>query len=95
MALYCNDDHKVNILFISNMMIDVEAEVLGKKIYLTFFYGDPIIKLRKQVWEMLMRYGLQSTEPWFIIEDLNEITRNHEKMGEPCEAQPPLWLLMI
>ncbi|XP_022564339.1 uncharacterized protein LOC111208947 [Brassica napus] len=62
-------------------MIDVEAVALGKKIYLTFVYGEPVQKLREQVWERLTRYGLSRTEPWFIIGDFNEITGNHEKDG--------------
>ena len=33
------------------------------------------------MWERLTRYGLSRSEPWFIIGDLNEITRNHEKEG--------------
>ena len=62
-------------------MIDVEAVALGKIIYLTFVYGDPVKKLREQVWERLTRYGLSRTEPWFITGDMNEITGNHEKEG--------------
>ena len=62
-------------------MIDVEAVALGKQVFLTFVYGDPVQKLREQVWERLTRNGLSRTEPWFIIKDLNEITGNHEKEG--------------
>ncbi|XP_048627306.1 uncharacterized protein LOC125595986 [Brassica napus] len=62
-------------------MIDVEAVTHGKTVYLTFVYGDPVPKLREQVWERLTRYGLARSEPWFIIGDLNEITGNHEKDG--------------
>ncbi|XP_056864326.1 uncharacterized protein LOC130511383 [Raphanus sativus] len=62
-------------------MIDVEAEVLGKRVFMTFVYGEPVQKLRDQVWERLSRYGSARSEPWFIIGDLNEITGNHEKEG--------------
>ncbi|KAF8105275.1 hypothetical protein N665_0160s0011 [Sinapis alba] len=62
-------------------MIDVEAIALGKKVYMTFVYGDPVHKLRDQVWERLTRFGIARLEPWFIIGDLNEITGNHEKEG--------------
>ena len=44
-------------------MIDVEAVTLGKMIYLTFVHGDPVQKLREQVWECLTRYGLSRSEP--------------------------------
>ena len=62
-------------------MIDVEAVALGKRVFLTFVYGDPVQQMREQVWERLTRYGLSRSEPWFIIGDLNEITGNHEKDG--------------
>ena len=62
-------------------MIDIEAVVKGKQVFLTFVYGDPVQKLREQVWERLTRYGLSRSEPWFIIGDLNEITKNPEKDG--------------
>ena len=71
----------MKVLYSSNRMTDVEAEALGKHVYLTFVYGDPVQKLREQVWERLTRYGLARSELWFVIGDLNEITGNHEKDG--------------
>ena len=62
-------------------MIDVEAVALGKRVFLTFVYGDPVQKMREQVWERLTRYGLSRSEPWFIVGDLNEIIGNHKKDG--------------
>ena len=81
LALFYNNEYQVKILYSSNRMIDVEAVALGKVVYLTFVYGDPVQKLREQVWERLTRYGLSRSEPWFIVGDLNEITGNHEKEG--------------
>lgn len=49
--------------------------------FLTFFYGEPVQRLRDQVWERLTRYGFSRSEPWFIIGNLNKITGNHEKDG--------------
>ena len=40
----------MKVLYSSNRMIDVEAEALGKKVYLTFVYGDPVQEMREQVW---------------------------------------------
>lgn len=62
-------------------MIDVEAVILGKKIFMTFVYGEPVQKLQEQVLERLTWYGISMSEPWFIIGALNEITWNHEKQG--------------
>ena len=62
-------------------MIDIVAVAKGKRVFFTFVYGEPVQKLREQVSERLTRFGLSRSEPWFIIGDLNEITRNHEKDG--------------
>uniref|UniRef100_A0A0D2ZZI3 Uncharacterized protein n=2 Tax=Brassica TaxID=3705 RepID=A0A0D2ZZI3_BRAOL len=53
LALYYNSEYQVKVLYSSNRMIDVEAEALGKKVYLTFVYGDPVQDMREQVWERL------------------------------------------
>ena len=94
LALFYNDEFQVQILYSSNIMIDVEAVVLGKTVYLSFVYGEPVQKLREHVWERLTRYELSRTDPWFIIGDLNEITGNHENMGDLYEAQTLLSLSM-
>lgn len=82
LALFYKNEYQLKILYSSNRMIDVEAVTLGKKVFLTFVYGDPVQNLREQVWERLTRYGLSRSDPWFINGDLNEITENHEKDGE-------------
>ena len=76
-------------------MIDIEAVVKGKQVFLTFVYGDPVQKLREQVWERLTRYGLSRSEPWFIIGDLNEITGNHEKDGGSLRSATSSYPLTI
>ena len=57
LALFYNNMHQVKVLYSSNWMIDVETKALSKKIFLTFVYGDPVQKLREQVWERLTCYG--------------------------------------
>ena len=95
LALFYNNEYQVDILYTSNRMIDVETLALGKKVYMTFVYGEPVQQLRDQVWERLTRYGLARSEPWFIIGDLNKITGNHEKDGGgPYELQDLLYRLM-
>ncbi|XP_048609142.1 uncharacterized protein LOC125584535 [Brassica napus] len=64
LALYYNNEYQVNVLYSSNRMIDVEAVALGKTVYMTFVYGDPVQDLREQVWERLTRYGISRSEPW-------------------------------
>ena len=49
LTLFYNNEYQVKVLYSSNKMIDIEAVVKGKQVYLTFVYGDPIQKLREQV----------------------------------------------
>ena len=81
LALFYDSTYKVNIISSNNRIIDVETEYKGKRIFLSFVYGEPNQNLRDQVWERLTRLGISRDEPWFIIGDLNEITGNHEKQG--------------
>ncbi|KAF8085953.1 hypothetical protein N665_0641s0010 [Sinapis alba] len=76
LALFYNNELQVNILYTSNMMIDVEAVALGKKDFYDF-WGSGAKTERTSVGT----YGLVRSEPWFIIGGLNEITGNHEKDG--------------
>ena len=90
-ALFYYNEYQVKILYSSNRMIDIEAVVKGKQVFLTFVYGDPVPKLREQVWERLTRFGLARSEPWFIIGDLNEITGNQEKDGGSLRCATSLY----
>ena len=81
LALYHNHDSPVTIIYSSNRIIDVETSYKGKTIFISFVYGEHVQDLRDQVWERLIRIGINRLEPWFIIGDLNEITCNHEKEG--------------
>lgn len=51
LALLNNNEYHVNILYPSNRVIDVEAVKSWKKSFSNFVYGDPVQKLREQVWE--------------------------------------------
>ena len=80
MTFYYNNEFQVNILYTSNRIIYVKAEIMGKK-FSSRFLWIPSTKMREQIWESLTRYGLVRTEPWFVIGNLNEITGNYEKQG--------------
>ena len=49
LALFYNNEYQVKVLYSSNRMIDVEAVVKGKQVFLTFVYGEPVQKLREHV----------------------------------------------
>ncbi|CAA7014751.1 unnamed protein product [Microthlaspi erraticum] len=83
LALFYNNEYDVKIEFSNKRIIDVKASYEGKVVFMSFVYGDPVVKLRDLVWERITRIGTTRTDPWFLIGDFNEITRNHEKQGGP------------
>ena len=48
-------------------MIDIEATIEGRKTFLTFVYGNPVIECREYVWERLTRMSLGRRGAWFMI----------------------------
>lgn len=80
LALFYMDASSVDIKF-SNNRIDVEAQVEGHKVYITFVYGDPVVECREMVWERLLRLNATRQGPWLLLGDFNEIISNEEKKG--------------
>ena len=81
LALFYMDDPSVTILYVDHHMIDIEPRFEGHEIFMTFVYGDSVVKHRDQVWERLSRMSTTRSKAWFMIGDFNEITGNHEKRG--------------
>ena len=81
LALLFMDDFQVNVLFSNNRMIDIEAVIDGIKVFMTFVYGDTVLKRRDQVWKRLTRFSTTRNRHWFMIGDFNEITDHSEKEG--------------
>ncbi|CAA7028222.1 unnamed protein product [Microthlaspi erraticum] len=83
LALFYNNIYDVTIISSNKRIIDIEARHEGQVIFMSFVYGDPVVKLRDLVWERITRIRTTRTEPWFLICDFNEITENEEKQGGP------------
>ena len=81
LALFYMNDSAVKIIYSSDRMIDVEAQIEGHKVYITFVYGDPVVEYRENVWERLTRTSIARSGDWMMIGDFNEITSNAEKKG--------------
>ncbi|XP_024016341.1 uncharacterized protein LOC112089817 [Eutrema salsugineum] len=81
LALFYMDEPSVFITFSDEHLIDIETTLDGHKIFMTFVYGDPVVKNRDSVWERLTRMSIHRKDAWFMIGDFNEITGNHEKRG--------------
>ena len=81
LALFYMNDSAVKIVYSNDRMIDVEAQIEGHKVYITFVYGDPVVTYRENVWERLTRMSIARSGAWMMIGDFNEITSNTEKKG--------------
>lgn len=81
LALFYMDASNVDIKFSNNRMIDIEAQVEGQKVYITFIYGDPVVEYREHIWERLLRLHANRYGPWLLLGDFNEIISNEEKKG--------------
>lgn len=81
LALFYMDHPSVTILYAEAHIIDIETRFEGHDIFMTFVYVDPVVRHRDLVWERLSRMSTTRSKAWFMIEDFNEITGNHEKRG--------------
>ncbi|KAK1361377.1 hypothetical protein POM88_045851 [Heracleum sosnowskyi] len=71
--------------------IDVAVSISGSEDWrLTGFYGEPNRSLRRRTWELLRMLSQQSSLPWCVIGDLNNITSHEEKKGG---RRYPEWLI--
>lgn len=89
LALFYFDSFSVNILSSSNRLVDIEAVIEGKKVFMTFVYRDPAHDCRENVWDLLLDMSLSRKGDWFMIGDFNEIVGNHEKRGEENVLKHP------
>ena len=43
------DEFQINVLFTNNIMIDIEAIIDGKKVFMTFLYREPVLECIDQI----------------------------------------------
>lgn len=70
LALFYNDSYNLQILYSSNRIIDVESIMSGNKLFMSFIYGDPIVKSRKYVLEKLTRRSLHRKDSLIMVRDI-------------------------
>lgn len=96
LALFWKDEIQVTFLSKSKHHIDVEIlenDGSGVRWRLTSFYGHPSMNERHQTWDLLRDLRDQSSLPWVVIGDFNQLLYNSEKEGgETCrESQMQLF----
>lgn len=82
LELFYVDDLSVSILYADEYIIDIETRLERPEVFMTFLYGDPAVRYWDLVWERLSHMSTTRNKAWFMIENFNEITGNHEKREE-------------
>ncbi|CAA7023627.1 unnamed protein product [Microthlaspi erraticum] len=62
-------------------MIDIEAKIEGKQVFISFVYGDPVVDGREAFWDRLVQLSYNRQGSWLIMGDFSEMIGNWEKRG--------------
>lgn len=91
MEIFWKHKDMVDIKSYSHNHIDTEIKMENQaKWRLTCFYGYPEGSRRRDSWNLLRFLSYQSTLPWAVIGDFNDILRVNEKKGR---RRHPNWLI--
>lgn len=83
LALFWKSTVQIELKFVDKHMLDLHVQFGNSVFYVSCIFGNPVVGLRSEVWEMLSRIGTQRTDPWCMMRDFNEILHNGEKLGGP------------
>lgn len=83
-ALFWDDTLKVDLITISNKLIDIEVQESPSSTQrrISFIYGEPRAEDRHLTWKLLQRIRLRSDKPWVIMGDFNEAMWQFEHFSE-------------
>lgn len=83
LALIWKASFDITILHSDKSVIDVSVKLRSLNFYISFVYGDPTCHLRQHVWNLFTQIGSERDDLWFVVDDLNELLDNSEKLGGP------------
>lgn len=90
-AFFWKIANSVSIKAHSPNYIDAEVHLDNTELWrLTCFYGYPERSRRKESWDLLRFLASQSTKPWVVLGDFNDMLYAKEKEGRHIH---PNWLL--
>lgn len=91
LAFLWRNKHEAIVMSYSKNHIDVVIEMKGwSKYRLAGIYGEPDRAKRRETWELICRLHSQTSLPWVLIGDMNNVVRQEDKRG----GRPyPTWLV--
>lgn len=64
LALFWRSTYEVEVLSVSNRIIDIQVKIGALRFFMSFIYGDPVRHRRHAVWEVLRDISLNS---WWLV----------------------------
>lgn len=87
LILIWKNDITLSILSATKNYIDTNISFKGISFHSTFVYGEPEQTRRQEIWNAISNLQDNSSNPWFLTGDFNEIVDNSEKCGGPERAE--------
>ncbi|XP_019180182.1 PREDICTED: uncharacterized protein LOC109175373 [Ipomoea nil] len=82
LALLWRYNNTARLISYSKNHVDVEVTLDNHPPWrMTCYYGFPKRSMRRESWELLKRLSMQSTLPWVVIGDFNDLLFQSEKRG--------------
>ena len=82
---------KVEVLSSDKRVIDCKVRMGSQSFFLSGAYGDPVVAMRRLVWEQLQSIAVGRDEAWVLVGDFNELMSNEEKPGGAVRNESTFW----
>lgn len=87
LALFWKNSVEVDLLYIDKNLLDCKVKFGSCSFYISFIYGDHVVKYRPRLWERITIIGIHRKESWSIVGDFNDILHNGENVGGPSREE--------
>lgn len=75
----------VDIMYNDKNLIGCHVKLSNLSFYVSFIYGDPVIKDRAKVWGRITRINILKLSSWCFLGDFNDNIHCGEKVGGPIK----------
>lgn len=87
LALFWKKSVEVDLLYVDKNLLDCHVQFGSNSFYISFIYGEPIIKFRPKLWERITRICIHRKDSWSLVGDFNDLLHNGEKVGGPSREE--------
>lgn len=76
----------VDIKYFSKNLLDCHIQYGDFSFFVSYIYGESVMKYRPRLLERITRIGIQRKDSWDLM-NFNDILHNGEKVGGPCRNE--------